>query len=128
MADNYDNYTHDELVRMLRERDRKPRFGLVWERDEIEHDRAVNDDFVALDFDPALSCGGAPFRNLIIEDIQDAQVWLALQLIHLESFQPYAADKRVQTAEFDHGLIATAPRSTPTHRRNLRNWRWTMPK
>ena len=67
MADNYDNYTHDELVRMLRERDRKPRFGLVWERDEIEHDRAVNDDFVALDFDPALSCGGAPFRNLIIE-------------------------------------------------------------
>ncbi len=67
MADNYDNYTHDELVRMLRERDRKPRFGLVWERDEIEHDRAVNDDFIALDFDPALSCGGEPFRNLIIE-------------------------------------------------------------
>ena len=67
MADNYDNYTHDELVRMLRERDRKPRFGLVWERDEIEHDRAVNDDFIALDFDLALSCGGAPFRNLIIE-------------------------------------------------------------
>ena len=67
MADNYDNYTHDELVRLLRERDRKPRFGLVWERDEIEHDRAVNDDFVALDFDPSLSCGGAPFRNLIIE-------------------------------------------------------------
>ena len=67
MADNYETYTHDELVRLLRERDRKPRFGLVWERDEIEHDRAVNDDFVALDFDPSLSCGDAPFRNLIIE-------------------------------------------------------------
>ncbi|MFZ4702475.1 MAG: site-specific DNA-methyltransferase, partial [Candidatus Methylumidiphilus sp.] len=67
MADNYDTYTHDELVRLLRERDRKPRFGLVWERDEIEHDRAVNDDFVALDFDGSLSCGDAPFRNLIIE-------------------------------------------------------------
>jgi adenine-specific DNA-methyltransferase len=67
MADNYEAYTHDELVRLLRERDRKPRFGLVWERDEIEHDRAVNDDFVALDFDPALSCGDAPFHNLIIE-------------------------------------------------------------
>ena len=67
MADNYDDYTREQLLRLLRERDRKPRFGLVWERDEIEHDKAVNDDFVALDFDPALSCGDAPFRNLIIE-------------------------------------------------------------
>ena len=67
MADNYDDYTREQLLRLLRERDRKPRFGLVWERDEIEHDKAVNDDFVALDFDTALSCGGAPYRNLIIE-------------------------------------------------------------
>jgi adenine-specific DNA-methyltransferase len=67
MADNYDDYTKDELVRLLRERDRKPKFGLVWERDEIEHDKAINDDFVALDFDVGLSCGDAPFRNLIIE-------------------------------------------------------------
>ena len=56
MADNYDDYTRDHLLRLLRERDRKPKFGLVWERDEIEHDKAVNDDFVALDFIPELSC------------------------------------------------------------------------
>ena len=45
-------------------------------------------------------------KGRVYEDIQDAQVWLALQLIHLETFQPYTADKPVQTAEFDHGLIA----------------------
>ncbi|MDS4032298.1 MAG: site-specific DNA-methyltransferase [Candidatus Contendobacter sp.] len=67
MADHYDDYTREELIRLLRERDRKPKFGLVWERDEIEHEKAINEDFVALDFDASLSCGEAPFRNLIIE-------------------------------------------------------------
>lgn len=67
MADNYEQYSKDELLRLLRERDRKPRFGLVWERDEIEHDKSLNDDFVALDLDADLSCGEAPFENLIIE-------------------------------------------------------------
>lgn len=67
MADHYDDYTREELIRLLRERDRKPKFGLVWERDEIEHEKAINDDFVALNFDAGLSCGEAPFRNLIIE-------------------------------------------------------------
>ena len=67
MADNYEQYSREELVRLLRERDRKPKFGLVWERNEIEHDKSLNDDFVALNFDPTLSCGDAPFENLIIE-------------------------------------------------------------
>jgi adenine-specific DNA-methyltransferase len=67
MADNYNDYSREELIRELRLRDRRPRFGLVWERKEIEHEKAVNDDFVMLDFDPALSCGDVPYRNLIIE-------------------------------------------------------------
>lgn len=67
MADNYDDYSKEELIKLLRERERKPRFGLVWERKEIEHERAINEDFVALDLDEALSCGDAPFENLIIE-------------------------------------------------------------
>ncbi len=67
MADNYEQYSKEELLRLLRERDRKPKFGLVWERNEIEHDKSLNDDFVALDLDPGLSCGVAPFENLIIE-------------------------------------------------------------
>ncbi len=67
MPDNYDDYDRDELIKLLRERDRRPRFGLVWERKEIEHERAINNDFVALDLDESLSSGGAPYQNLIIE-------------------------------------------------------------
>ena len=39
MADHYEDYTREQLVRLLRERDKRPRFGLVWERDEIAHGR-----------------------------------------------------------------------------------------
>lgn len=67
MADNYDDYSREDLIRLLRERDRKPKFGLVWERDEIDHDRSINTDFVALDLDETLSCGEGPHDNLIIE-------------------------------------------------------------
>lgn len=67
MTDNYDDYSKDQLLRLLRERDRRPRFGLVWERDEIAHDLSINGDFVALDWDDSLSCGDGPQDNLIIE-------------------------------------------------------------
>lgn len=67
MADNYDDYSKEQLLRLLRERDRRPNFGLVWERDEIDHDLSVNNDFVALDWDADLSCGDGPQSNLIIE-------------------------------------------------------------
>ncbi|NJM10934.1 MAG: site-specific DNA-methyltransferase [Synechococcaceae cyanobacterium SM1_2_3] len=67
MADCYDDYSSEELIRELRQRDQRPRFGLVWERKTIEHEKAVNEDFVALDFDTDGSCGAAPYRNLIIE-------------------------------------------------------------
>ncbi|MDD2883281.1 MAG: site-specific DNA-methyltransferase [Rhodoferax sp.] len=67
MADNYDDYSKEQLLHLLRERDRRPNFGLVWERDEIDHDLSVNNDFVALDWDAALSCGDGPQSNLIIE-------------------------------------------------------------
>ena len=67
MADNYEDYSKEQLIRLLRERDRRPRFGLVWERDEIDHDLSVNSDFVALDWDADLSCGDGPQQNLIIE-------------------------------------------------------------
>jgi hypothetical protein len=54
MPSRYSDLTHDELVRLLEARDRRDatRFGLVWEANEIERDRAVNDDFVALDLVP----------------------------------------------------------------------------
>ena len=67
MPNKYEEYSREELIRLLRERDRKPRFGLVWERDEIEHDKSLNDDFVVLETDTVLSVGDAPHRNLVIE-------------------------------------------------------------
>jgi hypothetical protein len=67
LADNYDDYSKEELIRELRAKNQKPRFGLYWERDDIEHERAINNDFVALDLDESLSYGNAPYQNLIIE-------------------------------------------------------------
>ena len=65
----YDHLTHDELVRLLEARDRRDatRFGLVWEANEIDRNKAVNADFVALDLLPGHSVGAAPWRNLVIE-------------------------------------------------------------
>lgn len=63
----YDHLDKPALVRLLERRDAERQLGLVWERDDIDADAAINDDFVALDLDPALSHGDAPWRNLIIE-------------------------------------------------------------
>src|SRR5438874_13439961 len=69
MAGKYDHLSKDELARLLESRDRRDatRFGLVWEANEIDRDKALNADFVALDLDAGLSCGNAPWKNLIIE-------------------------------------------------------------
>ena len=67
MNSKYDRYSKDELIKIIEDRDRKPKFGLVWERDEIEFDRSFNQDFVALDVLPDLSCGTGPWANLLIE-------------------------------------------------------------
>lgn len=68
MARNYDDLTREQLIALLKSRDDRP-FGLIWERDEaaIGVDRARNADFVALDFDPALSAGDSPHHHLLIE-------------------------------------------------------------
>ena len=70
----YDDLSRAELIAQLQGRDRRDatRFGLVWEANEIDRDRALNDDFVALDLVPELCCskagaGAAAWRNLIVE-------------------------------------------------------------
>ncbi|HEX2852898.1 MAG TPA: site-specific DNA-methyltransferase [Opitutaceae bacterium] len=70
MGSRYDHLNREELLRLLEARDRRyaeTKFGLVWEADDIERERVRNADFVALDVAPELSCGSAPWRNLIIE-------------------------------------------------------------
>lgn len=61
-----------ELRRLLTEHLAKQKLGLVWERDAIAHDEAVNSEIVLPRLVQELSCTGtsgsnSQFRNLIIE-------------------------------------------------------------
>ncbi len=67
MKSNYDHLSKEDLVAQLIKRDSERKLGLVWERDQIEHERALNNDFVALDLVPELSVGVAPYPDLLIE-------------------------------------------------------------
>jgi hypothetical protein len=51
----YGHLDKAELLRLLGRRDAERQLGLVWERDEIEADRAINDDYVALTLDESLA-------------------------------------------------------------------------
>ena len=63
----YGHLDRDALMRLLERRDAERQLGLVWEREELDPEAALNQDFVALEQDAALSHGEAPWRNLIIE-------------------------------------------------------------
>ena len=63
----YADLDRETLIRLLERRDAQRQLGLVWERDEIEADQALNEDYVALQLDAELSHGDAPWQNLIIE-------------------------------------------------------------
>ncbi len=67
MSKEYESLPREALIELLKRRDSQSSFGLVWERQGIASDKALNRDFVGLELDPALSCGPAPWRNLIIE-------------------------------------------------------------
>jgi adenine-specific DNA-methyltransferase len=58
MMNHYEDLDRDTLIRLLQRRDAERQLGLVWEREEIEADAAVNDDYVALTLDVELSFGG----------------------------------------------------------------------
>src|SRR5437868_2053783 len=75
----YDDLERDQLIALLEKRDRNKRLGLVWERDEIEADRAIDANFVACEIIPELSEKPAPWGNLVIEgDNFDALRWLRM--------------------------------------------------
>lgn len=67
MSTDYDHLSREALIELLKRRDRRMPYGLVWEQREIAPDAALNRDFVGLELDPELSCGAAPWRDLIIE-------------------------------------------------------------
>ncbi|MBB5878636.1 site-specific DNA-methyltransferase [Xanthomonas sp. 3498] len=81
MTSKYDQLDRQTLIGLLQRRDAERQLGLVWERDEIEVDQALNEDFVALSLDVGLSHGVAPWHNMIIEgDNYDAL--RALRMTH----------------------------------------------
>jgi adenine-specific DNA-methyltransferase len=63
----YSHLTQSELIDLLRQRDAQSHFGIVWERDEIDRDKKLNDEYVSLLLREDLSHGVSPYENLIIE-------------------------------------------------------------
>ncbi|MCX8086622.1 MAG: site-specific DNA-methyltransferase [Rhodocyclaceae bacterium] len=99
MPRDYNHLSREQLVEILQRRDLEANYGLVWERDEIEPEAAINHDYVGLRLDPALSCGPAPWQHLVIEgDNWDALRALAathqgqVKLIYIDP--PYNTGRR----------------------------------
>jgi len=75
----YDGLSKSQLVALLEKHDRTKKLGLVWERDEILADNAIDENFVAATLDVDLSDKPAPWRNLVIEgDNFDSLRWLRM--------------------------------------------------
>lgn len=64
---DYSHLSAPELIDLLKQRDAQAHFGLVWERDQIEKDKHLNDDFVGLELASELCHGQGPYKNLVIE-------------------------------------------------------------
>lgn len=64
---SYDHLNRDELISVLKSRDLERRYGLVWEREEIQKDAGLNEDFVAMEMAKDLSVGDGPYANLLVE-------------------------------------------------------------
>jgi adenine-specific DNA-methyltransferase len=79
MTSKYDDLSKTQLIELLEKRDRTKKLGLVWERDEIAADAAVDENFVACEIVPELSDKAAPWSNMVIEgDNFDALRWLRM--------------------------------------------------
>ena len=78
-ASAYDSLTRSQLIALLKKRDAERKLGLVWERDEIDPDKAIDSNFVVADLIGDHCERPAPWDNLIIEgDNYDALRWLRM--------------------------------------------------
>lgn len=64
---DYSHLSKADLIELVKQRDAQAHFGLVWERNSIEKDKQLNDEFVGLDLVPELCHGDGPHHNLVIE-------------------------------------------------------------
>lgn len=81
MSGKYDDLSKAQLIELLEKRDRTKKLGLVWERDEIAADQAIDENFIACEIVPELADKPAPWANMVIEgDNFDALRWLRMTL------------------------------------------------
>ena len=79
VSNQYDSLSRSQLIALLKKRDAEKRLGLVWERDEIDADRAIDSNFVVADLIEDQCERLAPWDNLVIEgDNYDALRWLRM--------------------------------------------------
>lgn len=77
--DSFDGLTRAQLITLLRKQEHAKKLGLVWERDAIAHDSALNSSFAAARLIADQCERPAPWENLIIEgDNFDALRWLRM--------------------------------------------------
>lgn len=96
----YSHLSREDAIELLERRAADRRLGLVWERDEIEHERALNDDFVALDLISEACVGPAPYRNLLIEG-DNFDALRALRLSYARQVKCIYIDPPYNTGEND---------------------------
>lgn len=100
MPTDYENLPREQLIELLRQRDRHKKLGLVWERDEIEADAAIDADFAAATPIADLHEGPGPWDNLVIEgDNYDALRWL--RMTHAGRFKCIFIDPPYNTGNKD---------------------------
>ncbi|HET8897309.1 MAG TPA: site-specific DNA-methyltransferase [Rhodanobacteraceae bacterium] len=97
---NYQHLDKDALIRLLERRDAERQLGLVWERDEIDADAAINADHVALALIEDLSHGAAPWGNLIIEG-DNFDALRALRMSHAGTIRCIYIDPPYNTGNRD---------------------------
>ncbi len=81
VTDQFEDLTREQLLKLVRQQERQKKLGLVWERQRIERDGALDEHFVSLQLVPELGDGAAPWPNLVIEgDNFDALRWLRMTM------------------------------------------------
>lgn len=89
----YNHLDRDALVRLLERRDAERQLGLVWKRDELDAEIALNEDFVALEHD-----GDGLFPDFVLS-IHDRQTRGS---VALKRQQRRGHDKEPAKAEAAH--------------------------
>lgn len=97
---DYNTLSREELIQLMQRRDAERKYGLVWERNEIEHERELNNDFVAFNIDPKLSVGDFLWNNLLIEG-ENFDALRGLQMTHKGKIKVIYIDPPYNTGNKD---------------------------